>query len=106
MATQHDAIDQLWRRLHDLLYGPGRQLRGPLPTYMMNLTSASVLPDRFDQEMLNAVAALKNVSDAELPEAISEIRGKLHVAATTTLIGLKDEEQLQAMLDAIELGKA
>lgn len=102
MAQNTDQqVDALWKQLYNLLRGPGRLVRLPSvmnPTFQM----ATALPDNFDDELLNEVASLKQASEAEWSDRISQIRGKINICVTTGAIGHADDERLQLMLDALE----
>ncbi len=94
-------VDILWKRLYDLLNGPGRAVALPKVLYP-NLTSASIVPDGFNDELLHKVAALKRAAPAYRSEHVAEIRGILNVSQTIGLIGPAEEEQLQKLLDELE----
>jgi hypothetical protein len=96
MADYGQKVGIIWAKVHDLLYGPGRQVRGMLPTMAMTL------PERYDQDLLNAIARLRTVPPKERVGVLADVRGKIHVAATVNLISLSDEEIIQKLLDELE----
>lgn len=94
-------IDALWRRVYDLLRGPGRLIR--LPSIInITLASSASLPEKFDDDLLNKIAQLKQAPQASRVALVAEIRGNIHVLATTGAVGHEDAEKLQVMLDQIE----
>jgi len=61
------------------------------------------MSQKFDQEVLNDIAALKSSTD--IVGIIETIRGKFAVCVSIGLIGTKDADELHDLLDEIEGSK-
>ena len=90
--AQLDPIEQLWQTLYSAIEGQATN---------RTFTSYHALPDRFDQELLNDVAALKPLKGSELEPAKDALHAKFEIAASVELIGQKDVQQLHNLLDKI-----
>jgi hypothetical protein len=92
MSIQNGDIDMLWQKVYSMTQSQsGPQTWG----------SFLMLMPRFDQDLLNDISKLKTLYNAELTNALEEVRSKFAICQASGLIGDKDMELVNTMIDKI-----
>lgn len=88
-----DQIKHLWQVVYDLLRGPGK-----VKTY----GSHQLLSPHFDEDLLNDIRSLDQLSGTGLAEKVEIVRAQVGLAQATGLLGDNDLEQINGLLDRIK----
>ena len=93
MVNRSELINQIREKVYFYLDGHA----GPKKAY----GSYNALPPRFDQDLMNDIAALKSSSSDTIVDDIANIRGKIEICVTTGFLGEKDAEEIHQLLDKL-----
>jgi len=92
MKDRGEQLKLVWHLVYDLINGPGQA-----KTYNAFVS----LPPRFNQDLLNSIAALGNISGSELAQKGEEVRAQISVAQSMGLFGEKDLARINIELDKL-----
>ncbi len=64
--------------------------------------SHQLLLPRFDEDLLNDIRSLNQLSGTDLAEKVEQVRAQVGLAQATGLLGENDLEQINVLLDRIK----